>query len=371
MKPNANMGRQLLLQTIAKTVLPPEIRNCIRDLRIPLMFKLIYRNELNTFIKQSNVLSNGKLKTHMKENNLSCKWAGIYSFFNNIHSREYIPEDFFHVRVENAMNNMKVCAAYEDKNSYDKTPLKSFCPGAVLRRISGCYYSSEYIILTEKEAEKLIEACKSELIAKPSIESGSGRGIFVGHSKEILAYINAIEPVKDIIVQPYLNNSRFFSKFNKGSFNTLRCITAFTGTEYVVLGSALRIGRSSSRVDNQNAGGLVIGLSDSGHLADFAVDKQFNKYKSHPDTGILFQGEVVVEYRRIKQTCIEMHKNFPHFGLVSWDVSIDNEERVRIIEMNLNWHGINIIQLFSGPLFGEYKNEIFRHYAIPELKSWQ
>jgi hypothetical protein len=143
-------------------------------------------------------------------------------------------------------------------------------------------------------------------------------------------------------------------------------MTAFTGTEYVILACALRVGRSNSKVDNQNMGGLVIGLHKNGDLCDFALDKNLISYDRHPDTGFIFKGKRLPHMELIRSACIEAHSFLPHFGLISWDIATDNQGQVRIIELNLDWQGINLFQSYLGPLLGPYRDEICQTYKIPD-----
>lgn len=48
-----------------------------------------------------------------------------------------------------------------------------------------------------------------------------------------------------------------------------------------------------------------------------------------------------------------LHPQIPHFRLVSWDFSIDENGEPVLIEANLNCGGIDVNQMNNGPLFGE------------------
>jgi hypothetical protein len=359
----------MLAHKIAKSVIPVAVRNQVRVQRVEPVVKYIYRRELSQFIKSSNCLSEEKVKETMQEHGYCDRWAGVYTALNGIPAQDYVPEDFFHIHILPRMNNMKFIKAYEDKNIYDIMPLKKYTPLAVARKIEGRYFNADYNPVTPDEIKQLINAANSDLVVKPAIDSGSGKDVWIGSCAEAFQEFIRRPARNDTIVQQRIKGDAFSREINPTSFNTVRAMTAFTGKEYVVVASALRMGRSGSKVDNQNTGGLVLGLQENGDFCEFAYDKYLNRYDRHPDSGFVFKGKTLPGFEDIKRACIDSHKYLPHFGLISWDIAKDNTGAVKIVELNIDWQGINLFQSALGPLFGRHKDEIKKTYNIPDWEG--
>lgn len=359
----------MLPQKIAKTVLPASVRDQIRTQRVEPILKYIYRGELSHFIESSPLLSEESVQDTMRKHGYKNRWAAVYTLLSGVASADYVPEDTFQIHILPRMLNMKLIKAYEDKNFYDTTALKKYTVPAVIRKIDGRYYDGGYNPISQNRLQTILKKLSGDLVIKPAIDSGSGRNVWIGPSEN--AYARLIEQghCSDIVVQKKIRGNVFFQKIHPQSLNTVRTMSAFTGTGHIILASALRMGRGGTKVDNQNAGGLVLAIHPDGLLNRYAYDKNLNRYKRHPDSDFAFAGQYVPGLDDIHKACLEMHKYLPHFGLISWDVTMDEEGTVRIIEFNLDWQGINLFQSALGPLFGTYKDQIKKTYNLPDWES--
>lgn len=50
----------------------------------------------------------------------------------------------------------------------------------------------------------------------------------------------------------------------------------------------MRIGRNGKCLDNAHAGGMFVGVTPSGQLAEYAYTEQGEKFIKHPDTDVIF-----------------------------------------------------------------------------------
>ncbi len=355
-------------QEIAKKFVPLRARDWVRRKRIGPVIRTLYRRELTGFIESSNVLSEEKLAITMSRHGLKNRWAGVYTLLNGIPSRDYVPEDFFHIHILPRMNNLSFALGYQDKNGYDATLIKKYTIPALARKIEGRYFDARYNPATLEELQKTMEQETGDVVIKPALESGSGKDVWIGPAREAFSEFSR-RRARDIVVQKKALGDEFSRTLNPDSFNTVRVMTAYTGSAYVTLAAALRMGRNGSKVDNQNAGGLVLALRENGALCEFGYDKYLNRHDRHPDTGVVFDGKILPGLETICGACTESHRYLPHCGLVSWDAALDHEGHPRIVELNIDWPGINLFQSSLGPLFGPYKDEIKKTYGIPDWEG--
>ena len=77
------------------------------------------------------------------------------------------------------------------------------------------------------------------------------------------------------------------------------------------------------------------------------------KYNEHPTSHVHFDDIVIPSISKIKQIAYQLHPQFPHFRLISWDVALDVSDNPVLIEANLCNGEIDFHQLNNGPLFHE------------------
>ena len=72
------------------------------------------------------------------------------------------------------------------------------------------------------------------------------------------------------------------------------------------------------------------------------------------------------------ETVATIARAVPPLRLLGFDVTIDAEGAVRVVEINTRNLEINFLQTFGGPLFGDYSREIVEWCAShPERDAFQ
>ena len=65
------------------------------------------------------------------------------------------------------------------------------------------------------------------------------------------------------------------------------------------------------------------------------------------------------------------HKNFPLAKLIAWDIAIDVNNDIKVIEINLNNGDVYWHQLYNGPLFGRRIDEVIEYIKDCKIKYIQ
>ena len=146
---------------------------------------------------------------------------------------------------------------------------------------------------------------------------------------------------------------------NPHSINTLRIVTVYNNGNPCVFSSVLRVGtKASGDVDNWAAGGLSIGINESGSLRKFGFYKHSSKQiqgktDRHPDTGLVFDGYKISDFKIACEKAIEAHKLFYGVHSIGWDIALTDAGPV-FIEGNDNWE-ISLLQASNGGLYKKFK----------------
>ena len=77
-------------------------------------------------------------------------------------------------------------------------------------------------------------------------------------------------------------------------------------------------------------------------------------FDAHPDTGIQFEGYKLSFVDRLIPTAKRLHEMTANIGMVSWDFTVDENNDIVVVEVNLRGQAVWLSQMLSGePFYGE------------------
>lgn len=290
---------------------------------------------------------------------ISPKWALYYSSKNDKFDPRYIPNDLYYTKIDQYFNARKLGYGFNDKNYYSRIFLNVKQPYTVVRNIGGLFFDNQYRQISIKDAYKKI-LNEDEVIIKPSQESGSGRGIQFIKNDQIseLRKLLRDKSEHDYIVQKIVKQHPALEKVHPQSLNTIRVCTLLLDDGVYILSTVLRMGVDKSRIDNVTAGGISAAIKSDGSLDKYAYTYYTGeRFEKHPQ-GLIFDGYIIPEYSKIIETVKDLAQTIGNFRLVSWDMGVDDEGDVILIEANMRKGGINLHQFDNGPLFGDLTTRV-------------
>lgn len=283
-------------------------------------------------------------------------YSSIYYYYTQNRDVRYISEYLYYTFIEPKLNKKLLNVAYTDKGSYQQFIQADKLIKNLIKSVNGVIYKDDSVCINQEIKE-------NGVVFKPSIESGGGLGIKFAFNKEEYDEFWRLFKKKydNFVVQPIVKQNLFFSQFNETSLNTIRCLVYKSpiSNRCIVINSVLRVGKKDSRVDNQAAGGRVIGIKD-GVLGKFSIDKYGNKSNYINDIDLASNNFKINKWEEIESSAEVSVKNFPHAMIFGVDLCVLNDESVKVIEVNCFNNEINFYQMTNGPLFGDYTEEILR-----------
>lgn len=291
---------------------------------------------------------------------------GWFEFYNSVminsHQKQlerpiewYIPNDFFYAEIDSYYNNLAPGWALDDKNIYDLLFKGVSQPRTVGRIIDGVYLDVNYKKISK---QSLMEACASieSVIFKPSIDTVGGKGIlFWSNTQDTKAQLSdIIDGYKNVIIQETVKQSITLAQLHPSSLQTIRIMTMYSEGTTEIVSCVLRMGQGNAKVDNVCAGGIAVGVDEGGCLRKYAYNVNGIRFEKHPTTNIVFEGIQIPGFIE----CCELVKSLaPRLGrtqrLISWDVSLDINNKPVLIEANLTYGQLDFHQMCNGPLFKE------------------
>lgn len=165
-------------------------------------------------------------------------------------------------------------------------------------------------------------------------------------------------------MQEAIKQHKKMEYLNKNTVNTVRITTLLLDDMVLPLAALVRVGAPNKRVDNWHQGGSIIGVNIcDGTALPWALGNDIKKIVKLPSDAIVGKNgfDKVPSFEKILNLVKIAHMKFPIFKLISWDIAIDDI----MIEFNV-FGDITIHEMLTGPLFGEYTDEIIDKYVLQE-----
>lgn len=293
---------------------------------------------------------------------ISTKWCRYYSVQNGIFDPRYIPNTLYYTKIDQHFNNRKLGYGFNDKNYYSRIFPDIPQPKTLVRKIGLLLFDEDYRQIGVDDAMSIICA-EPEIIVKPSQESGSGRGISFLRTENDKNEIKALledDKEPNYIIQSIVKQHPALSKIHESSLNTVRIATLMLDDGVHVLSSVCRMGVNASRIDNVTAGGISVGINPDGKFKKYAYTYYTGEKMTQHPQGLVFENYECPSFDKIIETVKRAAQYIGNFRLVSWDMAVDENGEVLLIEANMRKGGINLHQFDNGPLFGDLTERVLK-----------
>lgn len=300
-------------------------------------------------------------------------YSDIYFRYNGIKSEKYVSGGLYYYSISPYLVNMNYYQAYDDKNLYHRLFPKVKQPSIVLQCMNGRFFiPSEDSVsgvreLDVKDAVMFIRE-HQRVVIKPSVGTGGGTGVELMEPQK-LSVDELVRRMKEkkpnFIMQDVLYNHPTMKRLNSTSLNTCRIYTyrRVGNGEYVVLGSAVRFGGNGSILDNACSGGGFCKIYSDGLL-----DDRIYSYNNFEHRSLKSEKSIdkmyIPHYQEMVSMCLELHRSLPYIDIIGWDVAVDDEDSIVLIEYNYSADS-EFLQIFNGPMFGDYTDELMEHLTEP------
>lgn len=347
------------------------------------------RNEINKFrhpsrkaIYESVTLTNEQKKAidTLYQNNLGRKipytWHRHFTAFTGNFDPSYFPEHLYIPEFEHYMNlNNEVGSAITDKNLLPliASSVGIKMPKTILSSCAGLLRDETLHPISIDEAQEILNKC-GVVFAKPAVDSSSGEGcrlLNFANGMDQYSGMNLQEAFSDLgqdfVIQERITCSSSIRRLYDGSVNTFRVITYRWKDEICTMPVIMRIGQGGRAVDNAHAGGMFIAVNNDGVLGKTAFTEFKQEYTKHPNSNIIFDDYRIENFEKVMQSAVKMHCALPQVGVVNWDFTLNADEVPILIEANVNWGSVWLIEMAHGKgAFGERTPEVLRWIGFME-----
>ncbi len=268
----------------------------------------------------------------------------------------YIPDDIYYTVIDPYFNDWSDGAKMDNKTFYRWYFPDVRQPETICYRQNMFWFDENQNIISEATAiEKILKYDIAFIKSAQYSMGGHGISVIISQESSTDEVKNIIKKyVCDIVVQKKLVQSKVMSLINDSSVNTIRLMTFLRKDGSVKICSvSVRMGMVGSYVDNASSGGITCGVRADGRLNCIAYAANGKSYSFHPTSGIKFDQIKIPNFEKVKEIVSEKAQKMPKFRLISWDIAIDENDELILIETNLFVGELEFHQLSNGPIFGD------------------
>ena len=156
------------------------------------------------------------------------------------------------------------------------------------------------------------------------------------------------------VIQDYINQHAFFEEFMPNSVATIRITTIINDDGNASIRACyLRIGRNSdSHVKSISHIRIPINL-ETGEFYKYGYTPNWISIEKHPDTNIKFEKKQIPNFTKCVAAALDLHKLVPFTRSIGWDMTIDENNNVKVMEWNGAHNDIKFSEATQGPCFSD------------------
>ncbi len=274
-------------------------------------------------------------------------WLYVYTLISGQFREGWIPDNYFGRIVIPAVNgDLRFVPDYK---TFSNVVLQSDALPDIAYFIEGVCYDRTMSVIDVREIRDFLPSGQEDVFVK---QDDSCRGIGVQRLSCDALNDDFCRSIENCVVQAPIEQHPFFDEIISGSVATIR-ITTVRETDGSISRRAayLRLGRSDTAwIQAENSLQTAI-VSDDGDLDATGYTQDWRSYTTHPDTGVAFENRCIPKFSEAVATCVGLHARIPQFAIIGWDIAIDRDEKVKIIEWNADHPGIKFSESTTGPCF--------------------
>lgn len=276
-------------------------------------------------------------------------WLYVYTAVSREFKEGWIPDNFYGTTIVPTMKG------WYGKISHLK-PLTNALFGSesfpdIAYLVNGLFFATDYSPISPPNIRSWLFKNDKKIIFKKD-SSSRGKGVFILSEKNFNP--TEIKKLGNGVFQSFIVQHKLFDELSPNSVATLRITSVVDDTGTVsVRACYLRLGRQGdTHVQSKSQICVPINIfsgafSDEGYLTNWLTTDE------HPDTGIKFSGNTIPAFSCVLSTIIDLHKKVPFARCIGWDVAIDANGCVKLLEWNAKHNGIKLHEATQGPCFAD------------------
>ena len=219
-------------------------------------------------------------------------------------------------------------------------------------QINGMVIARDGSVVRDKDLGEVLFAQADRVIFK-SDSSQSGIGVVVldraGFDPRRVRSLGAG------IFQTFVRQHEVFQRLgNTPAVATLRLTTVADETGQISLrGGYLRFGQNNDAyLRSANEVNAVVDLA-TGELSPVGYLPNWLRIDRHPNSDLPFAGQSIPNFQACRAVALRCHARMPYVRCIGWDMTVDSDGAVKVMEWNGGHNGIKFAEATQGPCFAD------------------
>lgn len=274
-------------------------------------------------------------------------WLHVYAAISGQFKEGWIPDNYYGLVVDPAKSGAAAQVALV--KSFTNRILHTDALPDLAYVIDGSYFSRDFRPIRKADLLSLLFD-REDLVYFKADNSYQGRSVSLMHRQDFEG--DAPLRLPDGVFQAPIHQHAFFADLSPRSTATIRITTAReTDGSMSVKAAYMRVGRASDEFVQSRSHVRIPVDSQTGELGDVGYLPDWHRTEQHPDTGYRFAGQSIPHLRDATDLCKQLHASCPHMLCLGWDVCIDTDDKVQIMEWNARYNDIKFSEATTGPCF--------------------
>jgi hypothetical protein len=224
--------------------------------------------------------------------------------------------------------------------------------------INGLFLDTDYRVHSPENYKNLLFHDSERVVFKVD-NSLKGRGIYFFNKNSFDA--EEFERLGNGVFQRYVQQHQIFNEFTPNSVATIRITTVVDNNgKASVRASYLRLGTErDTHVQSATAVKIPINLA-TGVLSDTGYKPTWTTIRSHPTSQKSFSNIEIPNFKKCMDVVTSLHLKVPYVRCIGWDLIVDDQGEVVVLEWNGAHNDIKFTEATQGPSFVDLGWEKFR-----------
>ncbi len=280
-------------------------------------------------------------------------WLRVYTAFNGTFREGWIPDNYYGSVV---VPNMK--GSYGKLSGLKSTSRLIFESDAfpdLAFFTNGLFFTDTGVVIPEHDLKTVVfERCNRVVFKLDG--SGQGKGVYI-FDREGFDF-ETIRSLGNGVMQKFIKQHPVFEAFASKAVATLRFTSVVDDDGKISIRACfLRLGRADdTHVVSAHDVCVPVDL-ETGVLGQKGYMTDWGATQAHPDSQVQFSGVKMPSFVQCVATVLDLHKKIPFARCIGWDLTVDSDDNVQVMEWNGEHNDVKFSEATQGPCFSDLKWE--------------
>jgi len=276
-------------------------------------------------------------------------WLHVYTALNRTFKEGWIPDNYYGWVVVPKMKGL-----YGQMSHLKPMSRLLFRDDAfpdLAYYVNGIFYSADHIAIPKSEVANMVFR-DTERVAFKLDQSFQSNGVFLMDRKTF--DVDRIRMLGNGVLQRFIVQHKLFDQFASKAVATVRFTTVVDDAGDISLRACfLRLGRSADSYIRPDSEICVPVNLKNGRLFSKGYLSDWTPVDAHPDSKVIFEGVTLPAFSKCVSKVLELHAKAPFARCVGWDVTVDINEKVMVMEWNAEHNDVKFSEATQGPCFSD------------------